>query len=576
MLTSVSHSLVLLQYLVHEVQFHSYEQHTATVITTLPSPLLKPFFHGAALHANRRPDANTNIATHNYPWLLFLRPSLSFDLFLSPLFSFRIAGVMEAKLAAAGKEILVEIVKLVQKCGMRGDKGGWKEFLNLYDEKFGASLSDPARRSPDVLHAFLRTFKEESDLEFFSKVIKCHANRETAKQLLNSQDIESSEQRLVRLTFEHPQYPIEYSFPSHEEDWIVTDPGKKPKKRRSSLMIAVDCEMVLCEDGTDALVKICVVDRDLQVKLHEFVRPNKAIVDYRTHITGVSARDLDGVSCSLKDVQKSMKKLLSHGTILVGHGLSNDLRALKIDHARVVDTSFIFKYGDESMKRRPSLCDLCKSVLGYEVRKKGDPHNCLDDASAAMKLVLAKLDNQYDGILPLVKEDVLKEEMAKLLVHRIPISLPSEELHKIIPGDFTIEIQTNKKGRGEKYSVLAVFKNPEEALQAFDDVKGDEEEDSYGRLQKSVPIQLDSSLAAAICIRKMARDNPHPDRAPAKKRQRANEISGADPKTEEPEKNLCADHLEEINRLKKLLSQRDEEISNLHKIIAALTRKQGL
>lgn len=24
-------------------------------------------------------------------------------------------------------------------------------------------------------------------------------------------------QKLVRLTFEHPQYPIDYSFPSHEE-----------------------------------------------------------------------------------------------------------------------------------------------------------------------------------------------------------------------------------------------------------------------------------------------------------------------------------------------------------------------
>lgn len=30
-------------------------------------------------------------------------------------------------------------------------------------------------------------------------------------------------------------------------------------------MIAVDCEMVLCEDGTEALVKVCAVDRNLEV-----------------------------------------------------------------------------------------------------------------------------------------------------------------------------------------------------------------------------------------------------------------------------------------------------------------------
>lgn len=29
-------------------------------------------------------------------------------------------------------------------------------------------------------------------------------------------------QKLVRLTFEHPQYPIDYSFPSHEEVCHIT------------------------------------------------------------------------------------------------------------------------------------------------------------------------------------------------------------------------------------------------------------------------------------------------------------------------------------------------------------------
>lgn len=48
---------------------------------------------------------------------------------------------------------------------MKGDKGGWKEFLKSYDKKFGASLSDPARRSPDALAAFLKTFTKEDDIK---------------------------------------------------------------------------------------------------------------------------------------------------------------------------------------------------------------------------------------------------------------------------------------------------------------------------------------------------------------------------------------------------------------------------
>lgn len=40
--------------------------------------------------------------------------------------------------------------------------------------------------------------------------------------------------------------------------------------------------------------------------------------------------------------------------------------------------------------------------------------------------------------------------------------------------------------------------------------------------------------------------------------------------------NQCENHLKEIERLKKEVSQRDQEISSLNKIIVALTRKQGL
>lgn len=56
-------------------------------------------------------------------------------------------------------------MKLAQKKGMEGSKGGWKQFLSSYDKKNGASLSDPSRRSPEVLLAFLSTFTEEEDLK---------------------------------------------------------------------------------------------------------------------------------------------------------------------------------------------------------------------------------------------------------------------------------------------------------------------------------------------------------------------------------------------------------------------------
>lgn len=59
----------------------------------------------------------------------------------------------------------MELVKLVQKQGLEGDNGGWKEFLNSYDKKLGSSLSDPSRRSNDVLVAFLSSFKKKEDVQ---------------------------------------------------------------------------------------------------------------------------------------------------------------------------------------------------------------------------------------------------------------------------------------------------------------------------------------------------------------------------------------------------------------------------
>lgn len=490
---------------------------------------------------------------------------------------------MDEKLATAGKDVLVLIVKLAQKRGMKGEMGGWKEFLKVYDKKFGASMSDPARRTSEALLAFLQTFKAEEDFRYFAKILKCHSNRELLKQLIKSQDAESPEQRLVRLTLEHPLYPIEYSFPSHEEDWLVTKLGKKSKLKASNTLLAVDCEMVLCEDGDEALVKLCVVDRNLEVKLHEFVKPNKAVADYRTDITGVSEEDLDGITCSLADIQHSLKKLLSHGAILVGHSLSNDLKALKVDHARVIDTSFVFNYGDGTTKRRPSLNDLCKSVLGYELRKKGAPHNCVDDACAAMKLVVATIEKGFDDVIPAAQDDIADNERAKLFLHRIPKDLPSEELHQLVPGDFTIEVQTNKKGRGDKYSALALFGNPQEAIDAYEKLQGEEVKDSSGRSQKPFSVQLKSGLTDTIYIRKMHRDNPPPALVSAKRSHDPPELTDSESKklkteqsAEASQGSACVDHVKEIERLKELVSQRDQEISSLHKIIAALTRKQGL
>ncbi|XP_002524917.2 small RNA degrading nuclease 3 isoform X2 [Ricinus communis] len=495
---------------------------------------------------------------------------------------------MENKLATVPEKILVEIVKLAQKQGRKGTQGGWKEFLNVYDKKIGSSLSDPAKRTRPTLVSFLQTFTHKSDLKFVDYVLRLHSNREVLDQIRQeSPDNESPEQRLVRLTVEHPFYLSKYAFPSYDQGWVVTKLPKKSKLMSTDSIIAIDCEMVLCEDGTEALVRVCVVDRNLQVKLDEKVNPYKPVADYRTEITGVTARDLDGVSCSLADIQKFMKKLLQKGTILVGHGLYNDLQALKLDHARVVDTSFIFRRLDG---RPPSLDTLCKSVLGFELRKGGAPHNCMDDASAAMKLFLAKIERGVDNDIPVNHEHVLENELAKLLLHGIPTDVHSEELHRVFPEQFTIELKPPKKGRVQ-YSALAIFKDPQEAHCAFDNLNGRLEKDKNGLLQKMITLKLKTGATANLYVRKMGHDHfihqdlqkkrafQGEDIGNTKKLKRddcddhVKEIERLKQELKEKDLSKCDDHMKEIEKLKQNLSSKEFQISTQDKIITKLKKE---
>ncbi|GMP27902.1 hypothetical protein CsSME_00003687 [Camellia sinensis var. sinensis] len=383
------------------------------------------------------------------------------------------------------------LVKAAQQQGMEGSEGDWEVFLSKNDKLFGSRIRDPRKKSAVKLARFLKTFSQEDDLKFFNNKMHWYSKQDILRKFIEeSREVESPVQMLVRLTLEHPHYPLDYSFPSHEEvHWMVENEAQYKPDKKFPKMLAVDCEMVLCEDGTEALARVCAVGHDLQVKLNELVNPNKTVADYRSEITGLTAENLDGVTCSLANVQESMKKLLRDGkTILIGHSLNNDLKALKLDHGRVIDTSLIFKHGDEANFRRPSLNNLCKAVLGYEVRKEGAPHDCLDDATAAMKLVLAKIESGLDNAIPLVHEGVPEIKKSKLLLHRIPVNVPGEELHKIIPGDFTIEIRPNKKAGGKKYSAFANFKNQEEANQAFENIDGYQEKDSDYTEMRFIPI----------------------------------------------------------------------------------------
>ncbi|KAG7549620.1 Exonuclease RNase T/DNA polymerase III [Arabidopsis thaliana x Arabidopsis arenosa] len=417
---------------------------------------------------------------------------------------------MEDVLATAEGEVLVKLVKSAQKLGLKGKYGSWKEFLDFYDKQLGSSsLSDPSKRRKDDLVAFLTTLKKKEDLQLLARALKL--DNDVFEKFRKKSPDETTEQRLVRMTLTHDEYPLDYLFPSNAQDWVITGLGKKKMEPTKIEMIAIDCEMVLCEDGSEAVVRVAAVDRDLKVILDEFVKPNQPVVDYRTFITGLTAKDLEKATLSVVDIQEKLLMFLSEDTILVGQSLNHDLKVLKMDHARVIDTSLVFKYNYDGTRKplrlkRPSLNYLCKCILGYEVQKEGVPHNCVHDAEAAMKLVLAILDNGVETSVPLSKE-MLEAEKSKLYLHRIPCNVPYEELNGVVSRDVPHEVKPSKKQDRHYYSAVVVFRSPEEANQAFENIAGDLGKDSTGLSQKQVFLEPSSSRPRYVLIRKMVEDD---------------------------------------------------------------------
>ncbi|KAJ4910580.1 Small RNA degrading nuclease 1 [Raphanus sativus] len=413
---------------------------------------------------------------------------------------------MDHNLLTAEKDVLEELVKQVQLQGLRGEHGGWMEFVAVCNQK-DITPHNLSRVSRDVLVAFLTTFKKKEDIQRLQR----RANSLLVEKLKQeTPETNTPEHTLIRLTMKHREFSLDYSFPSLSNDWFVSDIGMKSSTVMNSTdMMAVDCEMVLCEDGTEGLVRVGAVDRHGKVILDQFVKPDKPIVDYRTAITGVTALDIENVTVSVSDIQKELQPYLSNGFILVGHSLNKDMKVLKIDHPKVIDTSLVFIFSNARNSRKPSLNDLFKAIFGKEVRKEGVSHNCVHDAAASIDIALAFIKKPFHTTITPSKE-MLEAEKSKLFIHRIPSYVPSEKLTTILAGEFRsrnfkLDVKP-AKSQGCNYCAVVVFDSSKEADQAFENVNGSKERDSYGLPQKLSALKLSSGLSATCYVRKMMQD----------------------------------------------------------------------
>ena len=87
--------------------------------------------------------------------------------------------------------------------------------------------------------------------------------------------------------------------------------------------------MVYTTEGSE-LTRIAVISSEGEMVYEALVKPNNQILDNNTRFSGITEENLLDVKTTLKDVQSFLLDLLSSKSILIGHGLDGDLRALRV------------------------------------------------------------------------------------------------------------------------------------------------------------------------------------------------------------------------------------------------------
>lgn len=170
---------------------------------------------------------------------------------------------------------------------------------------------------------------------------------------------------------------------------------KSPPPDENYGTYALDCEMCYSTAGIE-LTRITVIGPDLKPVYETLVKPENEILDLNTRFSGINEGDLDGVSTTIGDVQAVLLSLFNSNTILIGHSLESDFKALKLIHSTVVDTSVVFPH-KMGLPYKRALRTLMAEYLNKIIQNNVEGHDSQEDAVACMELMLWK-----------IKEDIKK------------------------------------------------------------------------------------------------------------------------------------------------------------------------
>ncbi|XP_044758915.1 RNA exonuclease 1 homolog [Coccinella septempunctata] len=169
----------------------------------------------------------------------------------------------------------------------------------------------------------------------------------------------------------------------------TTLPPNGDNDPRSNAIYALDCEMCYTTKGLE-LTRVTVIDTNCKTVYESLVKPLNEIIDYNTRFSGITKQQMDRTSTGILQVQANILHLCNSKTILIGHSLESDMKALKIIHGTIVDTAVLFPH-KMGLPHKRALRTLASDYLKKIIQNDVGGHDSAEDAITCMELIKWKV-----------------------------------------------------------------------------------------------------------------------------------------------------------------------------------------